>query len=390
MSGERDLIVQDVIRFISECKFSFFKYITANETGENGSHQADIFIPKKIARAMFGLNCLKGSNEDRFVHIRWEPYDVDTTSRTVYYGQGSRDEARLTRFGKGFFLSNDSNLIGSMLVMGTTEDSTEFKAFVIQTDEGEETFLNAFGFSPVNACMLIEAGQLKEERDTIIENYLSQIGDKFPESAQISAWSEIVCSGSVPYGKSYDTLLLEYTQTEYALFRKIEEKLYLPIIKRGFSSMKDFLDLSLALQNRRKSRAGKSLEHHLAFLFRMAKLRFEEQVITEDKKKPDFVFPGGKEYHDPNFPANKLVVLGAKTTCKDRWRQVVTEADRVTTKYLCTLQQGNSPAQMKEMADSHVKLVVPKAYIKAYPKEWQSSLLSLDSFIQFVKETSIR
>lgn len=77
-----------------------------------------------------------------------------------------------------------------------------------------------------------------------------------------------------------------------------------------------------ALLNRRKSRAGKSLEHHLATLFAAAQLRFEAQPLTEVGKRPDFLFPNGEAYHDWSFPTEKLVFLGAKTTCKDRWRQV--------------------------------------------------------------------
>jgi hypothetical protein len=51
--------------------------------------------------------------------------------------------------------------------------------------------------------------------------------------------------------------------------------------------------------------------------------------IKEHKSKPDFIFPGIAEYHDPHFDLNKLTMLGVKTTCSDRWRQVLAEADRI-------------------------------------------------------------
>ena len=49
--------------------------------------------------------------------------------------------------------------------------------------------------------------------------------------------------------------------------------------------------------------------------------------------------------------------LAAKTTCKDRRRQVINEADRLRDKpkFLCTLQQGISPAQMDEMQAENAK-----------------------------------
>lgn len=88
------------------------------------------------------------------------------------------------------------------------------------------------------------------------------------------------------------------------------------------------------------------MEHHLATIFTAAKLEYEEQAITEDNKKPDFLFPSGEAYHNLLFPADKLVFLGAKITCKDRWRQVLNEANRIEIKYLFTLQQGSSKNQL--------------------------------------------
>ena len=115
-------------------------------------------------------------------------------------------------------------------------------------------------------------------------------------------------------------------------------------------------------------------------------LVFEEQAITEDNKKPDFLFPNAECYHNLHFPSDNLFVLGAKTTCKDRWRQVLTEANRVDRKYLFTLQQGISKNQLKEMHDSKLTLVVPRKYITSFPKEYQDEISDLSNFIRMVGE----
>lgn len=47
-------------------------------------------------------------------------------------------------------------------------------------------------------------------------------------------------------------------------------------------------------------------------------------------KKPDFVFPNGECYHKLEFPGDLLTILGAKSTCKDRWRQVLNEGRQDT------------------------------------------------------------
>ena len=183
-----------------------------------------------------------------------------------------------------------------------------------------------------------------------------------------------------------DDILLNWFDTEYRLFKFMEEKLYAYIKNKPFDSIETFIQSANEILNRRKSRAGKSLEHHLADIFTHNELIFEQQVPTENNKRPDFLFPNRKCYHNLEFPANDIIVLGAKTTCKDRWRQVLTEANRVEEKYLFTLQQGISKNQLKEMYDSKLTLVVPHKYIESFPKEYQSEISDLAKFIAMVKQ----
>ena len=176
---------------------------------------------------------------------------------------------------------------------------------------------------------------------------------------------------------------------EYNIFKAVEYSRYGNVVSKGFPSVDEFVDMANQVLNRRKSRAGKSLEHHLAAIFDGNHLPFEEQVVTEGNKRPDFIFPSKKAYHDLTYPAKKLISLAAKTTCKDRWRQVLNEADRLKDdyKYLCTLQQGISVAQLDEMQAEKVRLIVPKPYIKTYPEERRHEIWSLDKFIAYVRET---
>ena len=140
--------------------------------------------------------------------------------------------------------------------------------------------------------------------------------------------------------------------------------------------------------NRRKSRAGKSLEHHLSAIFDGNNIKYSSQAVTEGNKKPDFIFPSQKAYHDLTFPTENLITLAAKTTCKDRWRQIINEADRLRNrpKYLCTLQQGISPAQMDEMQAENIILVVPKPYISSYPADRQNRIWTVSKFVSYIRE----
>jgi hypothetical protein len=75
-------------------------------------------------------------------------------------------------------------------------------------------------------------------------------------------------------------------------------------------------------------------------------------------------------------------MLGAKTTCKDRWRQVLAEADRINPKHLLTLEAGISPVQTDEMQRSGLALVVPTPIHDSYQ---QSQLKAISSFADFLE-----
>ena len=185
-----------------------------------------------------------------------------------------------------------------------------------------------------------------------------------------------------------DKAILQWTEEEYKLFRALEHARYGQIVSNGFSTVDDFVALANQVLNRRKSRAGKSLEHHLAAVFDENGVKYTAQAVTERNKRPDFIFPSESAYHDFSFPVSKITSLAAKTTCKDRWRQILNEADRLRDgrKYLCTLQQGISAMQMDEMEAEKVTLVVPRAYIATYPKDKQDRIWTLHNFVRYVKE----
>jgi type II restriction enzyme len=75
------------------------------------------------------------------------------------------------------------------------------------------------------------------------------------------------------------------------------------------------------------------------------------------------------------------VFLGAKTTCKDRWRQVLNEADRIPVKHLFTLQPGVSSNQLNEMQENGVRLVVPAKNVGSFAPQDRDKLLTLKDFI---------
>lgn len=383
-------ILNSAIKSVQQSKAAWCRFITGNDTGTTGSHQAGFYIPKCASELLFDKPGQKGENKEKTVQIKWQD-DFTTESCMKYYGQGTRNEYRITRFGRGFPFLQDDN-VGDLLVIAkfTEED---YKGYVLSSDEDIDGFFATFNLSPDETNQLIDvAGIVKpdEKIALLLEEFVSKF-DSFPETRKMALGARECYNKAYSISDSYmttkpDELLLNWVDTEYRLFRFMEEKVYSDVISKPFGSVDAFVQAANEVLNRRKSRAGKSLEHHLADIFTKNKLVFEEQAVTEDNKKPDFLFPNGECYHNLEFPAEDLIVLGAKTTCKDRWRQVLTEADRVDVKYLFTLQQGISKNQLKEMHDSNLTLVVPKKYITSFPQEYQSEISDLSSFISMVKE----
>lgn len=373
----------------------FCKFLSANDTGRTGGHQAGIYISKPSVPILFDEPGKKGQNKEKWVKVKWHN-DFETDTRFIYYGQSTRNEYRITNFGRGFpFLKPEYTGALFVFVQNSSED---YQGFVLNTEDEINQFLDAFGISPTETNRLIEtqivAPELHEKME--VEKFISELDVDFPSSELMSAAARRIQDTVFDHQEfirtNPDRKLLDWTDAEYRLFRALEYARYGEMITRGISSVEDFIATANQVLNRRKSRAGKSLEHHLAAIFDGNQIIYQSQAITEGNKKPDFLFPSQEAYHDDTFPTDKLISLAAKTTCKDRWRQVINEADRLRgrNKFLCTLQQGISAAQMDEMEAEQVILVVPKPYIQTYPKDRQERIWTVGKFVQYVKETEQR
>ena len=83
-------------------------------------------------------------------------------------------------------------------------------------------------------------------------------------------------------------------------------------------------------------------------------------------------------------------MLGVKTSCKDRWRQVLAEAERIKKKHLATLEPGISESQMIEMQSNNLQLVVPAEVQETYTDSQRKDLIDIESFIELVREKQTR
>ena len=378
------------VKAVLDGRMSYCKFLSANDSGETGGHQSGILVSKSALAMLFDASVLGKHIAKREARITWQD-DLETQSCFTWYA--SKNELRITRLGKNFpYLRPD--MTGSLFVL-VRNGEDDYCGYMLETEDEISGFLDAFGMTPADTGRLLDTGGIDPgiHEGIAIREFIAGLSVDFPDSRQLSEAARKI-SGRV-YDREEcimsdpDAKLLEWTRTEYSIFRMLEQERYGGIIRQGFSSTDEFVLMANQVLNWRKSRAGKSLEHHLSAIFDANGLQYSSQAQTEGRKRPDFIFPSERAYHDPLFPDGRIITLAAKTTCKDRWRQILNEADRLKdrTKYLCTLQQGISREQLGEMEAEKVQLIVPREYISYYPKEKRAGLWTLKKFIGYVKET---
>ena len=384
-----DLVVK-AIDAVLKGNNSFCKFLSANDSGETGGHQSGILISVSAKAMRFTDQEMRENHIlKKTGTIKWQ--DDYTTSCTFTWYE-SKKELRITGFGRGLSPLRPE-FTGALFVL-VKDSPEEYQGYILNTDEDIQEFLDSFGLTPAETNRLIELNRVNPEikEKNAIDAFIAGLTVDFPTSFEMSQAArmiqyEVYLNRRLTIADP-DSALLRWTEEEYRLFRAIEHDRYGGTVARGFATVDDFIVLANQVLNRRKSRAGKSLEHHLSAIFDENEIEYTAQAVTEGNKKPDFLFPSEEAYHDMTFSIEKLCTLAAKTTCKDRWRQILNEADRLRDehKYLCTMQQGISSAQMDEMQAEKVILVVPKPYIKTYPRDRQDRIWTVGRFVGYVKE----
>ncbi len=369
---------------------AILKFISPNDVGVTGGHQCGFYLPKSVWQMFTPDSPTKGRNAKHQVSILWQD-GRETKSVVTWYGTKTRAEYRLTRFGHDFpFLVADT--VGDLLVL-IPKSADEFLGYVFDLDEDIEEIIAALGVQPFEHWAMYRNGAPAfEDKNDCLEKQFYEFAKKFthfPPSIEFSNASRqmlVHCYRELAK-LSLDEKLLEYTATEYRLFQVVERQICQAEIGRLFKDVEDFLKTAASIMNRRKARAGRSLENHVDNLLLEAGLPHQMQPKIDGK--PDIVIPDEKAYYSKNYPSKKLFIVGVKTTCKDRWRQVLNEGSRVKNKHILTLQPGISSNQLNEMHSAGVTLIVPKRLQKDYPKEHKLKILTLEDFVGSVNKVLV-
>jgi len=385
------------------------KALVAVELPQRGSHQHEINGASRL-REFFGG--AKTSGELRWHRFADDVEPLHASGKFTFYDARAKSADRTGRSEWRMYYTGDflaAAQPGDLLALVRTR-SEETHAFIFERNSGwlraarvlfdvdpNATLFRVFDEAALDARVLefVSARILEElqldvdvpaapDHEAIASRELASAaaaGLSFPATARMAA---VACELAGEGGDA-DELLLRRLETEERIFRAAERQLVDVKLREGFSGVDDFIAYSLSVQNRRKSRMGLALQNHLAEIFRANELRFSAQAYTENRKKPDFLFPGETEYRDAAFDASRLTMLAAKSSCKDRWTQVLPEAERIAVKHLCTLEASISESQTDEMARQGIVLVVPRALHATYSASQRAQLLTVQQFIEHVR-----
>lgn len=384
----------------------YVKRLAGNDTLLTAAHQAGPYVAKPIAFKLFpSVQASTEKNPRARFEASIDSHGAEAAPTLIWYNNKltdgrTRHECRITNWGGKVSPILDPDATGAICIFaffqegeydskvcriwlcGSTEEEDAAEDRVGPVEPGLGFLYNASG----KDSSLVEVPSIADAPCHLAPDEIPSAWNFiFPEAATVVAFA--VARAASARQKPPDERLVRRRKCEYEVFRSVEAGVVLPRITEGFATVDLFMDFANSVTNRRKARSGASLELHARTIFEEESVPHAYNARTERRKRPDFLFPSAAAYQDPKFPTEKLRMLGVKTTCKDRWRQVIDEAERIPEKHLLTLQEGVSLTQFAQMRAAGLRLVVPRPLHKRFHKKMRPHLLSLGDFIRHVKKS---
>jgi hypothetical protein len=392
----------ELLEWLKKSKHILIKKLSRNDCGwadgQEYGHQNGVFIPAKISKSTFfperiNINPLKTHIFEALIPTLWPQTGERKTSRLCHYSNKG-GEVHFTRVPKEHF----SNLTPASLLIGGPFDDGAGIAYwfmVIDSLSAEAAFIeSAFALDSDFTDGLFLPGQFpyapKNQLDILIEELthylnngqLSQFittvsampsADALAYEAQLEYMRQHRIKNLNPFEleKPGDAIMKISRDIEYALFKQAELRFraaeavrilttrnigLVDSIVHGYSEL-DAMFLSASQS--RKSRAGLSFEKHLAKILRDGGVRFEEQVITGNRR-PDFVMPDVRTLQNPKRSFDSALLFSSKTTLRERWKQVTLEKFNCPL-FLATVDDRISAPAIADMANEEICLVVPES-----------------------------
>ncbi len=217
------------------------------------------------------------------------------------------------------------------------------------------------------------------DHDWLLEHFKGELPTDFPNTQTMASLAHARVAID-PREENADTLLEQWLAAETDLFMILERVEGQRRVARC-QEFEDYVATVLSILQRRKARRGRSLEIHLETLFTARSLPYERQVETEPGSTSDFILPGINAYRALGKSTGiepGVLHLGAKSTARERWRQVLSEATKLRRRHLITLDPQLSSATLRSMRELEVIPVMPARLGDLYEG---NSIMTVEYFI---------
>ena len=249
-------------------------------------------------------------------------------------------------------------------------------------DFATATLLEQLGL-PVAVHAIDDASSAVER---IVDELDAKHREKLPFGRDVAALVRSKVTG-IDALSAPDDALATWLEVETAAYRSWEDRKIARRLVDGFVSPNGVADVdgfrtfSMSLRQSRVSRAGGALQYHMETILQVWNIQYVAQLTVDNGELPDFIFPSSEAYADESYLSNKLRMLAAKHTAKDRWRQVLNEARRIPAKHMLTLDAAISDKQMTLMKHASLQLVIPRSIRSRYKPLSQNGILTVQEFL---------
>jgi hypothetical protein len=417
----------EIQRWIDQSASLFIKKLSRNDCrwadGAVYGHQNGLYVPREIREIGF-FPTLRNVNSDK-PHIfeaplptLWPAAGETKLSRLKHYSNKGH-ELHLTGVPKNEFAGLTP---ASLLIAGTLrEEVASCRYWLMTIDSGSEEaelIESVFDlgvdfhyglFDPRDALKTP-----KDESEALIEElgafyragnlaqFIASVS-KLPPPHQLASEAQNLyaqahnLSSLDPYTMPNpgDAIMQISRDIEYALYKRAElrhraaEVLRIltvgttdivEAIIRGFPA----LDATfLSASQHRKSRAGRSFEQHIARLLTDGGVSFQEQAVTGGRR-PDFVLPSLVKLKSRTRSFDEAMVLSAKTTLRERWKQIAMEKFNAAL-FLATVDDRVSSEAIDDMGREGICMVVPES-LKASKETCYTGKDNVITFRRFFDE----
>ncbi|MBC6436846.1 MAG: type II restriction endonuclease [Rhodobacteraceae bacterium] len=390
----------------SEGWFWYVKRLSGNDTLANGSHQAGPYIPRAVFFRLFpSLKTHTHDNAKAWFDLTIASHPDARQVRVIWYNNKwrgrTRDEVRVTNLGGAQSALLDPESTGALAVFAFRQSEgsdTDHCCVWVCRDQVEADIAERMVgpvepghwamFPPDGDLLSLLATPARTDCRLAHHALPPKWLKRFPTGAEIM---REVISLRPDSELAVDKRLMRRLDCEFELFQSLEEAVELPRVRKGFTAIADFLVAAQTVLQRRRARAGRALELHMREILKEEGFVEGRDFTWQPKKaegNPDFVFPNEDLYLDDKHPREQFRMLAAKTTIRDRWRQVTQECPDLPKRHLLTLQEGVSEKQFDLITKERICLVVPDRQISKYANSIRPHLMTVESFMADLRTLS--